>query len=366
MKKSPLDRFFRTGYRVKRTIQELKFIKNLNLDNKALLEEILQKDSSIVNNYHNNISTNDIWFPKESFETFWFKQFLEQFHTFDKQEAYKQLVANLDETSQKTVSSILARMQRSFYSHDELIDIFTPEEKAHILKVRKDFQESVCQLDENCYAYGKYLLPINHFEPSVFYYKHEIDTLKTLENIKGKSIIDAGGFIGDSALVFADYSDKNIYTFEPTKDSFANMQKTIELNNSKNIIPQNLGLGSKEESIELFLNGSASSVNHNCLNTDQKETINITTVDKFVEKNNIEVGLIKVDIEGYEPELIKGAIETIKRDKPALILSIYHNAHDFFFLKKMIEDLNLGYKFRVHKPVDGQVLLETILIAEVY
>jgi hypothetical protein len=39
--------------------------------------------------------------------------------------------------------------------------------------------------------------------------------------------------------------------------------------------------------------------------------------------------------------------------------------HDFFKLKKFIEDLDLGYKFKVYKPNDGCVMLETALICEV-
>ncbi|HEB7542554.1 TPA: FkbM family methyltransferase, partial [Campylobacter coli] len=71
------------------------------------------------------------------------------------------------------------------------------------------------------------------------------------------------------------------------------------------------------------------------------------------------------DIEGFEQDFLKGALETIKKHKPALILSIYHNIDDFFNIKPFIEQLNLGYTFQVIKPVDGSISLETILLCEV-
>lgn len=51
--------------------------------------------------------------------------------------------------------------------------------------------------------------------------------------IKDKSIIDVGGFIVDSALIFSDYTNNNVYTFEPSKHNFENMLKTIKINNKK-------------------------------------------------------------------------------------------------------------------------------------
>ncbi|WP_237416290.1 FkbM family methyltransferase [Helicobacter saguini] len=91
----------------------------------------------------------------------------------------------------------------------------------------------------------------------------------------------------------------------------------------------------------------------------------IITLDSYVEQNNIDVGFIKVDIEGFEQELLKGAFKTIKKFKPAMLISIYHNASDFFEIKPLIESWNLGYTFKFHKPVDGSISIETALYCEV-
>lgn len=85
------------------------------------------------------------------------------------------------------------------------------------------------------------------------------------------------------------------------------------------------------------------------------------TIDEYVEKNNLDVGFIKVDVEGAEQKLIKGALNTIKTQKPIMFLSIYHNVNDFFEIKPLIESLNLGYTFKVSKERPETFIGDTIL-----
>ena len=101
-------------------------------------------------------------------------------------------------------------------------------------------------------------------------------------------------------------------------------------------------------------------------NVEYDDTIEVPVValDEYIAEHPMEIGLIKVDIEGAEPLFLAGAKKTICEQKPILLLSIYHNAHDFFELKPLIESWDLGYKFKIHKPVLGSISGETLLIAE--
>ena len=90
----------------------------------------------------------------------------------------------------------------------------------------------------------------------------------------------------------------------------------------------------------------------------------MTTVDDYVNDNNLDVGLIKVDIEGAEPLFLEGAKQTIIKQRPVLLLSIYHSAHDFFELKPLIESWGVKYKYRIYKPAIETATLEILLIAE--
>jgi hypothetical protein len=72
--------------------------------------------------------------------------------------------------------------------------------------------------------------------------------------------------------------------------------------------------------------------------------------------------VIKLDVEGLESEIIRGAIESIKKYKPVLLISIYHTPEDFFHIKPFIENLNLGYNFLVRKLAPQRSFGETMLI----
>lgn len=93
--------------------------------------------------------------------------------------------------------------------------------------------------------------------------------------------------------------------------------------------------------------------------------MNVVTLDSYVEENGIEVGLIKTDLEGFEQSFLKGAMNTIKKYKPTLMISIYHSAQDYFQIKPMIESLNLGYKFSLFKADDGYLIAGTLLICQI-
>jgi hypothetical protein len=67
----------------------------------------------------------------------------------------------------------------------------------------------------------------------------------------------------------------------------------------------------------------------------------VSTVDNEVKRLNLRVGLIKADCEGVEPNIILGALETIRRDRPVLAISMYHNA-EFLDLPRTL--VSLGYK----------------------
>lgn len=210
-------------------------------------------------------------------------------------------------------------------------------------------------------------MPIYHFEVGVFYHKHSLKeafSKETLQRIRQKDIIDVGGFIGDSAIIFErEFTERNIYSFEPTSKNYALMQETLRLNDSKRIIPIHQGLGIKSENLKIRFFGGASHIDLRGQSEDL-ESISITTLDEFVRENKLEVGFIKVDIEGFEQEFLKGARETIESQKPAMLLSIYHNGSDFFDIKPMIESWDLGYQFKIIKPIDYTISIEAALFCE--
>ena len=93
------------------------------------------------------------------------------------------------------------------------------------------------------------------------------------------------------------------------------------------------------------------------------EKIEVTTID--TECKDKKVGLIKMDIEGFEYFAIKGGLETIKRDKPVLLISIYHTGKDFFEIPPMIKSCVSEYMFRYLDLMPSSPITEKILVGYV-
>ena len=318
------------------------------------LEQKLQNCENML-----KLMMDDKMFYKHNFEVnFIFKHF-SQLTDINLKDKYLKLVNNLDEDSIITVQRIIRRAKTILALNKTNIDFFTLEEKTQLFKNLDDFTGHIIQIAEDVWAYKKYLLPVPHFECNVFVHDCLINEFNDLSSLKDRSIIDVGGYIGDSALVLRKYSEAPIYVFEPDERNYALMQKTIELNNLSNIVTEKYVLGDCCKEVALAAKGSMSAVNE-----DGAEKIQQITLDEYVKANNVNTGLIKVDIEGYEIPFLLGAKETITTQNPKLLISIYHNFEQFFDVKPLLESWGLNYKFKIVKPVDGAVLLETVLIGE--
>ncbi|TLD82003.1 FkbM family methyltransferase [Helicobacter sp. MIT 05-5293] len=295
-------------------------------------------------------------------------KFGEYFANTDQEKLFhdiQKLVSNLDPQSTECVYQIISRERESYENGHNAIFNLTQEELDTLKNLQIDFIPHITQLTDDIYQYKGYFLPIKQFE-AIFYYKHSLEIFdpKTLEKIKTKDIIDVGGFIGDSAIIFQEFTYKNIHTFEATATNFKHLLKTLELNHTKSIIPVQKALGSTHSTMTIHLYGGGSSLISQ-RNATQTEEVEIITLDSYIKEHNLEVGFIKVDIEGFELEFLKGAEKTIKEQKPAMLISIYHNPEHFLYIKPMIESWNLGYQFKIYKPIDEYISRECALFCEV-
>ena len=182
--------------------------------------------------------------------------------------------------------------------------------------------------------------------------------------IKNKDIIDAGAFTGDTSLPLSKRTTKNVYAFEPFKDSFEILKKNISDNNIENIIPVNKSLGNINGERSLFLSGDnvqGITSDATLRNYDNEIKVQETTIDTFVEENNLEVGFITIDVEGAEMDLLEGAMNTIKTQKPLLYISMYHKVSDYFDIIPWVANLDLGYEFNITKENPWTFLADTVV-----
>lgn len=290
-----------------------------------------------------------------------------QYFCSDIDEAYASLTKGLDEKSIIIVNTIINRIQ-SYVQESTSMFLMTRDEIDEYTKMIEYHSTKLVKVGHNKYFYGDFKLPTNIITSTVFYYDCFMPELLLLEKYRKKDIIDAGGSFGDSAIILSAFTDEKVHVFEPTSKMFNLAKKTIEYNGlDDKIVLNKLALGDKHESqiIQVADDFSSFNISSDEESTIETEVVNIETLDDYVARNEICVGVLKVDVEGYEEKLLDGAIRTITRDKPALILSIYHSSEQFFWIKKKIEDLDLGYTFKIRKPLDRSIIVDTMLIAEV-
>lgn len=308
------------------------------------------------------------YFYNNNYEREAIASFYEMYERGDFKDIFLRLIDGLEEEDIAKVSLILQRQRLAKDSVDQDVDLFTPSEQEQILAIKRYLSNQIFQVAEDMYCYKHYFLPTRQFAASVFCDKHGIDSIENLAALRNKDILDVGGFIGDSILVLKPLTDRRVISFEAVTKNYELMKRTVKMNKLDNVILEKMALGSRQCEIEIEIAGSSSSFDPNkAVKVTGEERVRMDTLDSYIEHSDldIEVGLIKVDIEGAEQDFMVGARKTIEKFRPVLLMSIYHNADDFFNIKPIIEEWDLGYRFRIHKPVDFSVSREVLLIAEV-
>lgn len=299
-------------------------------------------------------------------ETRHYQEFFNYFQRPEFKKEYENFAKNLDRNSADIVNQLVDRICFCCTNSQGSANFFTDNEIADILKNNQRLQENVLKIDENHYNYGPYSLPVNHFSAIAFHYHYGITSFQSLREIQRKDIIEMGTHTGASALILANYTRGTVWAFEPRPDHYRLLEKTLALNDVKNICPQALALGKSETLYNVCLcqNGKNYSLVNNYCTEGIENAVPITTIDHFVQSHQLQIGLIKLDIHGYLQDCLEGAKQTIQSQKPALIIGIYHCPNDFLHVKTLLESWNADYKFRILKPNDGNILLKTMLLAE--
>lgn len=157
------------------------------------------------------------------------------------------------------------------------------------------------------------------FEPKM------VRLFKTLIN-PTDTVMDIGANIGCTALLFSDLGGR-VIAFEPSPSTFKFLQDNVTNSGKKNIQALNVGLGESEGDFELTFdpqNRAGGFVSNNIQASDghSKERIKIVRLDDL--KDIGPVQFIKIDVEGFEGHSIRGGIQTIRANKPIVVLEANH------------------------------------------
>lgn len=135
-----------------------------------------------------------------------------------------------------------------------------------------------------------------------------------------------------------------IYACEPDRQALQILKEQQKL------YPENLhiiekGLSDKEENVTFYESDDCALSSIDMPRGKVNETvIEVTTIDALVENGIIEkVDYIKADIEGAERDMLRGAVNTLRRFAPKLSICTYHYPEDKELLTSIIKEANPNY-----------------------
>ncbi|MCE7065383.1 FkbM family methyltransferase [Dyadobacter sp. CY326] len=182
-----------------------------------------------------------------------------------------------------------------------------------------------------------------------------IDYLIKSKKLDSGVILDVGANVGHYSVMLRNENIKStIYAFEPHPVTYKSL-KEASLSHRFNAVPK--GLGERDEFVKIYDYSSNEGSEHASIYKDVIEQIHkgsakgtdieLTTVDNFVSANNItEIALLKIDTEGNELNVLKGARLAIDRNLIHVIQIEFNemNVVSRTFMKDIV-DLLSNYTF---------------------
>lgn len=153
---------------------------------------------------------------------------------------------------------------------------------------------------------GMYLITKGEFEP--------LSTKVFLDLLDSSSVVvDVGANFGYYTVLGAKKSSSGrVYSFEPGKSNFRVLKKNINLNGLHNVYAEEIALGNSNEEAS-FREDSIHS-GRSEVDPKGKNKVQMKTLDSYADINGLDsVDFIKIDVEGYELEVLKGASNLIAR-----------------------------------------------------
>ena len=178
---------------------------------------------------------------------------------------------------------------------------------------------------------------LSYGKPSSLIHHHGLRILpeKVLAQLEDTVFVDAGAFEGDSTLVFLQYHPQVVWAFEPSPPNQAIFRQTMQSNG----IPK--GLSDKPSTIRF-----SAKARGDCTLTDKGRCkAELVPLDSL--EPPARIGLIKADLEGMGMYMLRGAAQTIRRDKPVLTLNFYHNMDEFLNTYAFVRSLGVPYEYKV-------------------
>lgn len=155
-----------------------------------------------------------------------------------------------------------------------------------------------------------------------------LDTILTSE----MTFVDVGANHGEFTVFAAKrLTSGHVYAFEPMTEMFGRLDRNVQANHFANVTTVPLGVWDEATTHTIYtspdafddgmVNEGLGTLFPHAARTEPVETITTTTLDDFVDANDIaRVDVVKIDIEGAELRALRGAERTLAHHRPVVVV----------------------------------------------
>jgi len=178
-------------------------------------------------------------------------------------------------------------------------------------------------------------------------------------------VIDGGAFHFDTGERFLawnrGYGFDGILSYEPDPQNYEICREKLAH------LPMDEAARQHSEIIHAGLSDRESVMRFSAFGNDESHfaedgeiSVPLVSIDDTV--GDRPVSLLKLDVEGFELQALKGAKDTVRRNRPRMAVCAYHRVEDLLELPKWILDLNMDYRLRLR--MYSNEYLEIVLYAD--
>jgi FkbM family methyltransferase len=148
---------------------------------------------------------------------------------------------------------------------------------------------------------------------------------------RGDTCIDVGGHIGYLTLLMARTvgSKGKVVTFEPMPDAYLVLEENVNLNGLKNVKLEQAAVGESETIGSLIFEASQrltwtpSAIAYGVRGERKSVSVPVVSLDRYVRNAGLHPRLIKVDVEGAELDVLRGARQVLREDGPTVLVEVH-------------------------------------------
>ena len=225
-----------------------------------------------------------------------------------------------------------------------------------IMKYMKSKNDLLLKITVPKYNYRAYC-PVNKNDLIALTIRED-EIIEKFRPKQGSIVIDVGAHVGRYTIIASKRVGPNgkVVAIEADPSNFEILKRNIKLNNLNNITSLNCAAYSKEGRLKLHLHSKRSgytmysTVMSNRFETRRFMEVKANTLDHLIESERIppeQINWIKIDVEGAEFEVLKGADHILSKSNNISLLIEIHHLSGYITLYESIRELLGIYNFRI-------------------